>query len=368
MTEPCCGETDPILCPNVQEPQVSTHMKDVYGLEVTKIKRLNGYDDYNVHICVAGTHSNPHITTVETGGYFVKISNINDSENPKVLDAQLAAMQHLVEKGIPCQSAVKSLIGQDFTDITVTDRKGNVRIHKVSVRTYLAGEIMASVTLTKELLFDAGKFVANVTKALESFQHPFYDTFDCQWSMNNTPLVKEITSAVTDDRHRRVCEEVLKAFDEEVIPRKSLFRKGQVHGDLNEQNILVNQSPQGVKVCGLLDFQDCCRSHPLYDLAIFAGYMMMVRETDVPRPQMPGHVLAGYCSVMDLNEAESEAFHTVVASRMVMSLAYGAHYYAMDPTNEYLLETAKAGWDALMLFWETPRGSLEADWKAIRKA
>ena len=127
----------------------------------------------------------------------------------------------------------------------------------------------------------------------------------------------------------------------------------------------VDGQPDKVKVCGLLDFQDSTFSHPVYDVSIMSAYMMMSRETTVPRPHMPGYVLAGYSSSLSLNQSEQQCFHTLVAARMVMSLAYGAHYSALDPSNVYLLETAKTGWNALLDFWETPKHELEQKWKEI---
>ncbi|XP_012946736.1 hydroxylysine kinase [Aplysia californica] len=357
-----------ILCPNVQEPDIIQHLKVNYGLTISKVSRLNGYDDCNFNVQAEKEHSNPNIQQIAPNGYFVKVSNIMDSENPEMLHAQMQAMQHLVNKGILCQSSVKSIQNQDFTDIKATTKAGEERTHKVSVRTFLPGELLAKATLTPGALYNIGAYVAKVTQALEDFHHPFYDTFDCLWNLGNVPKVAKVTHAVKDEKRRRICEEVLKAFDDEVIPQKPNFRKGQIHGDLNEQNILVSEVDSvanDIQVCGLLDFQDCAFSHPVYDLAINAGYMMMVESTQVPRPQIPGYLLAGYSSVLCLNQAEEKVFHTLAASRMVQSLVYGAYTYWLDPSNEYLLETAKCGWDALVTFWKTPRETVESDWKRI---
>ena len=42
----------------------------------------------------------------------------------------------------------------------------------------------------------------------------------------------------------------------------------------------------------------------------------------------------------------------------------GAYSYAQDPGNEYLLITAKTGWDTLAAFWAQGREELYRDWDA----
>ena len=41
----------------------------------------------------------------------------------------------------------------------------------------------------------------------------------------------------------------------------------------------------------------------------------------------------------------------------------GAYSYEQDPGNEYLLVTAKKGWDVLFKFWDTPKEEIISLWK-----
>lgn len=151
----------------------------------------------------------------------------------------------------------------------------------------------------------------------------------------------------------------------------SLLFSGQIHGDLNEQNILVTaeSSPDATpQICGLIDFQDSANSFPIYDLAMTVCYMLMTKNCDVPVLDVPGHILAGYTSVLDLNPAEKAVFKTLVAGRMVQSLALGAYTFYLDPNNQYVLTTAQCGWKALETLWEANDVQAQQRWDEIIKS
>ncbi|XP_012946986.1 hydroxylysine kinase [Aplysia californica] len=249
-----------------------------------------------------------------------------------------------------------------------TSKAGEERVHKLAVRTFIPGKELGKVTLTPFILYKVGVFVAQLTRALEDFSHSFFDTFDHIWSLNHFPKVAKGLFAVRDETRRRICEEVLEAFNTEVIPQKAHFRKGHIHGDLNVENILVCETVgqgKSFRVCGLLDFQHSASSYLLYELVICTAYAMMAVSTEVPRPLIPGYVLAGYSSILQLNKAERKVFYNLIASRMVQSLVYGAYNAYLDPANEYVLSTAMCGWETLKQFWETPSKDLEKEWGQI---
>jgi Ser/Thr protein kinase RdoA (MazF antagonist) len=80
----------------------------------------------------------------------------------------------------------------------------------------------------------------------------------------------------------------------------ALIFQGFIHGDPNEQNILVRKSGSDDNtyvIAGILDFQDAGNTHPLYDLAMLIGYASLQATTFDPL-EVGGHALAGYCSVV----------------------------------------------------------------------
>lgn len=163
---------------------------------------------------------------------------------------------------------------------------------------------------------------------------------------------------------------------------------GIIHGDINEQNILVkhlavpykdsasanssnssrNDQPTEFDICGILDFGDVANSYYIYEVAIAIMYMMLDSKI-VDLLDVGGHVLAGYSSSSErgLNEVEFKALRVCVAARYAQSLTMGAYTYSVNPTNEYLLTSARNGWMQLSRLWNTPSAELYKRWTDILK-
>ena len=55
-----------------------------------------------------------------------------------------------------------------------------------------------------------------------------------------------------------------------VVPRYSNFQKGVIHGDLNEQNVLVKDG----NISGIIDFSDLNESYKVFDIGISLFYFV----------------------------------------------------------------------------------------------
>lgn len=148
---------------------------------------------------------------------------------------------------------------------------------------------------------------------------------------------------------------------------------GTIHGDYNEQNVIVQQSAAAGKDCGdslvykvygIIDFGDLIKSYYVYEIAITIMYMMLDSSV-VDFLEVGGHVLAGYMKERSLNEAELDSMRMCIAARFAQSLAMGAYSFSLNPTNTYLLTTAKNGWPQLKRLWNTPKKELYDCWAKV---
>lgn len=142
-----------------------------------------------------------------------------------------------------------------------------------------------------------------------------------------------------------------------------------LHGDFNEQNVLVRQHPQSsdVAVVGVIDFGDSERGPYVFDLAIAIMYCMLQCRVVDPLDAC-GHFLAGYlsCNQRALTRSERAVLWPCVAARFAQSLTMGAYTYTVDPSNSHVLVTAKRGWQLLRRLWrETSREELERRLDAV---
>ena len=152
-----------------------------------------------------------------------------------------------------------------------------------------------------------------------------------------------------------------------------MFNPGVIHGDINEQNLIVSEksvpggtSPEQAEheVYGIIDFGDSTYSYYVFDLAIAIMYMSV--DNKVIDPLLAGgHVLAGYCSVLPLNEFEFDVLKVCVAGRYAQSLVLGQYTISIDPGNDYVITTAKNGWSQLEKLWTTPKAELYQKWHSI---
>lgn len=133
------------------------------------------------------------------------------------------------------------------------------------------------------------------------------------------------------------------------------------HGDFNDHNILVQPDDStAYKISGILDFGDMSSGYYVFELAITIMYMMIENPTplDVARD-----VLAGWESVIPLNEAERDALYLLVLCRFCQSLVVARHTVVQHPENkDYLMITTKTGTRHLCRLWELGKEVVERRW------
>lgn len=114
------------------------------------------------------------------------------------------------------------------------------------------------------------------------------------------------------------------------------------------------------RISGILDFGDMHIGYYVYELAIVIVYMMIEHPNPI---EVGGPVLAGWESVLPLNEAEKECLYMLVISRLCQSSVVARYSILLDPENEeYLTVTTKKGVPILHLLWELGKEVVEKVW------
>jgi len=178
--------------------------------------------------------------------------------------------------------------------------------------------------------------------------------------------VKEFAWAVTDEKRRSLSLEVIENFETVVVPEYKDLLFGAIHGDLNEQNILVqadSNEPGKFDVAGIIDFGDIHRNYYVFELAIAICYTMIDCKTmDVL--DAPGHLLAGYNHWRTIPDKEFQLLKSCIGGRLCQSLVMGAYSYSQHP-DPYVLTTAKRGWPCLETLWSCPQEDMYERWRHI---
>src|SRR5262249_6241199 len=102
-------------------------------------------------------------------------------------------------------------------------------------------------------VFDYGATNARLSLALRSFFHPAAGR-ELLLDLAQTPSLRPLLDSIEDPGRRRLVELVLDRFEERVGPRWPHLPAQVVHGDLNLDNVLLDERG---RIAGIVDFGDC---------------------------------------------------------------------------------------------------------------
>jgi len=351
-----------IIKPQMDKELAQSLARKLFGLEPVSCVEFNSYDDRNYFMVMQSKTSNPNITEINSPGYVLKVTNSQDSKDPDFTDAQNLMILHMAEE-LPVPVPVKDINGnyKSTQDINGTS-------HIVRLLKYIPGKILYDIPdWTTKHFFQCGELAARMDKILSTFEHPAYEERSSIWFLSSVPHLTKFTSAVKDASNKEMAKDIIQSFCQQVKPLEKSLPSGIIHGDLNEQNILVKKiddKSNEFVVHSVLDFGDSQKSCYVYELAITIMYMMTQCRC-IPAYEAGGHVLAGYLKYRSLNDDEKKLLRLCVAARYAQSLVMGAYSYEQDPGNEYLLITSKNGWKILREFWSIPADELYRKWSEI---
>lgn len=106
--------------------------------------------------------------------------------------------------------------------------------------------------------------------------------------------------AVKDDVKKALFLKIIDEFEERVLIVRDELEKGMIHGDFNEQNVIVKKFRGIWQVTALLDFGDSHYSCYLFELAITITYMIILAKN----MDVAGYVLSGYETERQIPEKE----------------------------------------------------------------
>lgn len=118
--------------------------------------------------------------------------------------------------------------------------------------------------------------------------------------LDSVPQLSQFTFAVKDVTRRKIVEDIIKQFKDRVLTVREKLEKGIIHGDFNEQNIVVEKLNEEWTIKGILDFGDSQYSCYLFELAIAITYMIIVTKN----LDAAGYVIAGYSKTRSIPDIE----------------------------------------------------------------
>ncbi|XP_044217700.1 hydroxylysine kinase-like [Thunnus albacares] len=338
--------------PTLTLQQATKLVLQLYGVKVMEISTLPSYIDQN--FLVVDKEGTKNV---------LKIVNSEESKNTTLLEVQTLAMYLLCQYGVPAQTVLPTTTGQ-LMSMEEIDCGHGAQIYCVRLLTYLPGKTIAESPVTLQDLYYFGKMAATIDNTLQQLVSPNLDVLqkeDAPWSLLNIHLLEDYLSVIDGDPLQEVVKAVIEQYKSSVQPKINSFRKGIIHGDLNDQNIIVTPLGNGHhEVSGILDFSLLSNDCYVCEVAIEIMYLMLEHPSPL---DVGGAVLAGWESIMVLSEYERDSLFLLVLGRFCQSLVYGRYNVQKYPDNKkYLMTTAKSGTRLLNKLWELGKEEVEKKW------
>jgi Ser/Thr protein kinase RdoA (MazF antagonist) len=219
---------------------------------------------------------------------------------------------------------------------------------------HLDGRHLAEVPKSAPVLGALGAALGRLDALLQDEDDPAADrVFD--WDLARTPeITGQRIGAIGDPAQRELLARLMERSDREITNREPALRRGVVHNDANDYNVLVAPADGSAlerfepsRITGLLDFGDLVRTFLVCEPAVAAAYAALDQRDPLAAVCA---VAAGYHRELPLEEAEIDVFFAFVLRRLCLSATMSAHQRAREPDNEYLSVSEAAVWRALERF------------------
>ena len=252
--------------------------KDPTNDSVEIIKQLDSYDDCNFLVQINGQH---YLLKVHNGAESADYIRSNRTRSSKI-DLSNAMYRHLLSNGIMtngivavvrdsseplqippeygnCPATFKVKEGDDVAlgSLAVFSPKYSPRILAVQLLTWIEGRTMSDApSLPIETIADSGVFLGRLCQVLDTMPQPLPEAAMRYhaWDGRHSTDLRKYSPCITDEKRRSMVENIIDAFEKEVLPDASKFRVGLIQGDFNDANIMLNATE--LKVSGVIDFGD----------------------------------------------------------------------------------------------------------------
>ena len=306
-------------------------VRDLYGLAGT-LTPLDSERDQNFRL-----------TEADGASWVLKIANA--AESFEALDFQAALLRHVqaVDAGLPLPHLRPTIGGEE----SGSRQLGRVRSragqeHLVRVVSWLPGRLYSSCQKTPDLLDSLGETLGRLDMALRGFGHPgAHRVFD--WDIKQAGRSQERLGFIDDVAQRGIVEHFLERFETVIAPRLTRVRAQVIHGDANDNNLLVDGAV-GRRVTGLIDFGDAIHSATIGELAVACAYAILDQDAPI---EIAGRIAAAYHRVFPLQSDELDLLFDLTAMRLVTSVTLSASRRERVKDNAYLNISEAPAWAAL---------------------
>lgn len=299
--------------------QINSILQSHFDISDGIVTTLEGYDSTNYKV------------KSEKGTYVLK-QNPYSEETLALLQAENQIFLRLqVLKNYDSPTVIPSIENQSI--LVIEDQI-------FRLLSFIEGEFLGDVSHTPTLLHSFGVFLAKMDKQIHSDYQSAIVGKETQWDLKQFKSNYQYLEYIGNPQDRRLVDYFFLQFDQYIYPIQHQLRKGIIHNDGNDWNVLTKNG----EVSGIIDFGDMCHSWLINEVAIAITYVMMGKENPL---EVASEVLKGYHSVFPLKEQELDILYYLVAARLCTSVCNSAYAKTLKPDSEYITISEKPAWKLL---------------------
>jgi 4-aminobutyrate aminotransferase-like enzyme/Ser/Thr protein kinase RdoA (MazF antagonist) len=274
------------------------------------------------------------LTRADGKKYVLKIAN--PEEERSILEMQNEAMNRLAAAAPGLCPIV--LPNEEKEEISVVEESGTRFF--VRLVSYAEGRPLALVRPhSRALLRELGRAAGRLSRGFAGFDHPAAHR-PFPWDLQGgTAVVRRHLGLIADPGRRALLERLADRFDAQTAPHLSGLKRGVVHNDANDYNVIVGPPEKDgpsfgrLTIAAIVDFGDMIHSYALAEPVVACAYAML--EKDEPLAAA-ADVLSGYREEWPLTEAEADRVYDLIVLRLLLSAALCAYQTSLRPGDPYL--------------------------------
>ncbi len=297
-------------------------LKEVFDKNIAEIKNLDGDINYS---------NIKYALTDDVGKkYILKIF-------PDIDELALAKEESRIfnEIGGKLSFKVPQNINTPDGDPFFAHEKGTAKLLD-----FIDGVFISEIEQSASLLFSLGEKAAELDIELLKINSPLIASRRLFWDVQNAHLSLPKVDLIKETERRKLALYFLDRFQQFAFPHLHELRHQIIHGDLNDNNILVKAG----EIEGFLDFGDSSYGPMVTEIAVAMTYLMFDKE-DPFNDILP--LLQGYHSANPLTPQEIELLPEFITTRLCISLCNSAEKKHLGQDNGYVLISENPAWNLL---------------------
>ena len=326
-----------VALPVVSRERIEETLAARWGLRGTLVP-LDGERDLNFRVIVRGQPE-------RRSGVF-KVCNA--SEEASMLECQGQVLGRMADlDGLEFPRVIPTVDGESWATVRADDGS----LHLCRLTNWVGGRLFSGVDPRGAALHRSlGQCIARVDQVLQDFRHPALER-PLPWDLCRAMEVLEAYRLPDADSGREdLIAGFIALYRDRVLTVSDALRRGTIHNDANDNNILVGlQAGTNERVCGLIDFGDILYGWLVSDVAIACAYAMLDRDHPL---DVAADIVAGYHEYFPLLPEEVDVVFPLACIRLCLSVCIAFHHQNVEPENRYLGIGTVPAWRMLEILSE----------------